>query len=594
MTLIQLKDVDLSYGTQVLLDKVSYSLQEGERICLLGRNGVGKSTLLKVLTSEISADDGELHFKSGLRIAKLDQKLPAPNQHTIYDYVAEALTDGKELQGEEWEIDQAVQRWLSEVSIDSTARMDSLSGGKLRLVALARALALDPDVLLLDEPTNHLDIDRIEWLEERLSQWVKTCIFITHDRAFANRVASQIIELDRGILRTYPGNLDAYFKQKEHEEASEANRVALEDKKLAQEEAWIRQGIKARRTRNEGRVRALKALREQVSSRRVKQAQSQMSGIKHQASGKLVAELTGVTKSFSDKALFQDLDLLLIRGDRLGILGDNGTGKSTLVKIILGEITPDTGNVRLGTKLDIAYFDQRRDDIDLDKSVFDNVADGHQYVDIDGRQVHVMSYLQQYLFAPERARTPARALSGGELSRLALAKLMAKPFNLLIMDEPTNDLDMETLEVLENHLTDYQGSLILISHDRNFIDNTVSTVIHLDGKGNYTQAVGGYTDWADKYRVKPSSVKKIKSTKSTDNKSRPNAKKLSYNDQRELDMLPERIEEAEAAYERLQEIISNPDFLSKPHEETTKAYQDLADLEAQITSLYTRWEELSE
>ena len=588
MTLIQLKDIDLSYGTQVLLDKVSYSLQEGERICLLGRNGVGKSTLLKILTSELSADDGELHFKSGLRIAKLDQKLPQANELTTYDYVADAFTEG-----EEWEIDQAVQRWLSEVSIDSTARMDSLSGGKLRLVALARALVQEPDVLLLDEPTNHLDIDRIEWLEQRLTQWVKTCIFITHDRAFANRVASQIIELDRGTLRTYPGNLDAYFKQKEHEEASEANRVALEDKKLAQEEAWIRQGIKARRTRNEGRVRALKALREQVSSRRVKQAQSQMSGIKHQASGKLVTELTEVSKAFSDKSLFEGLDLLLIRGDRLGILGDNGTGKSTLVKIILGEIAPDTGNVRLGTKLDIAYFDQRRDDIDLDKSVFDNVADGHQYVDIDGREVHVMSYLQQYLFAPDRARTPARALSGGELSRLALAKLMAKPFNLLIMDEPTNDLDMETLEVLENHLTEYQGSLILISHDRNFIDNTVSSVIHLDGMGNYTQTVGGYSDWAQKHRSKPQSVKKNKTTHTQDTESTTVKHKLSYNEQRELAMLPERIEAKEAEYESLERAISEPDFVSKPHQETTQIYQNLAALEQQISALYTRWEDLS-
>ena len=605
MTLIQLKDLELSFGTQVLLDKVSYSLQEGERICLLGRNGVGKSTLLKLLTAELMPDDGEIHFKSGLRIAKLDQSLPEAKQQTAYDFVYAAQQEG-----ESWENEQNAYRWLNEVSISPTASMDSLSGGKLRLVALARALVMEPDVLLLDEPTNHLDIARIEWLEERLSRWVKTCIFITHDRAFANRVATQIIELDRGILRTYPGNLNAYFKQKEHEQASETNRIALEDKKLAQEETWIRQGIKARRTRNEGRVRALKALREQVSNRRIKQTQSQMSGIKHQASGKLVAELTDVSKTFSEQCLFNSLNLLLMRGDRLGILGDNGSGKSTLIKIILGELQPDTGSVRLGTKLNIAYFDQRRDDIDLNKSVFDNIADGHQYVDIDDRQVHVMSYLQQYLFPPERARTPARALSGGELSRLALAKLMASPFNLLIMDEPTNDLDMETLEVLENHLADYKGTLILISHDRDFIDNTVSNVLHLSGHGAVSQCVGGYSDWASKYRdqaglsqntqtitkkqatTKQVTIKQV-TTKEATIKPENKSQKLTYNDQRELDQLPDKIESAEASYEQLQQLISEPDFATKPHEESAKIYQQLADLEQHISQLYERWEALS-
>ena len=386
-----------------------------------------------------------------------------------------------------------------------------------------------------------------------------------------------------------------YYRQKEHEEASEANQRALQDKKLAQEEIWIRQGIKARRTRNEGRVRALKALREEVKTRRNKQTNSQMNMASMSSSGKIVAELNSVAKTYGDKKLFSNLDMTIIRGDRLGILGNNGSGKSTLVKVLLGQLKPDTGTVKLGTKLNIAYFDQRREDINLDKTVFDNVADGHQYVSIDDRQVHVMSYLQQYLFTADRTRQPASALSGGELSRLALAKLFAKPFNLLVMDEPTNDLDMETLDVLENQLAEYQGTLILISHDRKFIDNCVSTVIHLDGRGNTSQCVGGYSDWSDKFRQ--TSVKKNKSSsnkteKPKERKNKPN--KLSYNEQRELDSLPDLIEQQETALAELQAQMSEPGFTKLSHTESDTFYKTMATVEAKIDQLYQRWEELAQ
>lgn len=623
MSLIQLKQISLSYGTQVLLDDVNYSLEQGEHICLLGRNGVGKSTLLRVLNSESSPDDGEVQLKNNLVISKLDQNLPEAESISCFDYMARAFADAQktlssyhhltqvaepddremaklssiqqEIEHKNlWQIEQRIHRWLNEVSLPDTELLANLSGGKLRLLALARALVLQPDVLLLDEPTNHLDIEYIEWLENRLSQWVKTSIFITHDRSFANRLATQIIELDRGKLRCYPGNLSAYYRQKEHEEAAESNQTAEQDKKLAREEVWIRQGIKARRTRNEGRVRALKALREEVKQRRNKLSTSQMAMSGMSASGKLVAELDSVSKSFSDKHLFQNLTLTISRGDRLGILGNNGTGKSTLVKVILGELVTDTGSVRLGTKLEIAYFDQKRSDIDLEKSVFDNLADGHQYVTIGERQVHVMSYLQQYLFTPDRSRQPASALSGGELSRLSLAKMMSRPFNLLIMDEPTNDLDMETLEVLENQLTEYKGTLILISHDREFIDNTVTSVIHLDGVGGTTQCVGGYTDWADKFKNNASQIKATKKKKTHQVQQAKRSNKLSYNEQRELNQLPDQIESMEAELAELQNDIMSPKLSSLSHSDSEQHYKKMAALEAQINTLYERWDELTQ
>ncbi len=625
MSLIQLNNLELSYGTQQLLDQVSYTITEGQRICLLGRNGVGKSTLLRILTGELSADDGQIQFKSNLIITKLNQSLPEPKDISCFEYMTGAFTDAQDIlteyyrlthiktpvaselarvaelqqaieHNEWWQIEQRIQRWLTEVGLTDETRMPALSGGQLRLLALARALVVEPDVLLLDEPTNHLDIKRIEWLESKLLQWVKTVLFITHDRSFANSIATEILELDRGNLRSYPGNLSAYFKQKEHEEASEQNALAQQDKKLAQEEVWIRQGIKARRTRNEGRVRALQALREQVRARRHKLSSADISLTSGESSGKLVVELQGVCKSFSNKTLFRDLNLMLLRGDRLGILGDNGTGKSSLIKVMLGELEPDAGSVRLGTRLDVAYFDQKRSDIDLDKSVFDNVADGHDYVTVATRQVHVMSYLQQYLFSPDRVRQPARALSGGELSRLSLAKLMSKPFNLLVMDEPTNDLDMETLEVLENQLADYDGTLILISHDRKFIDNTVSTVLHLDGKGNVNQCVGGYSDWVDKFKPQPTSKRSQDSKKSAQqiqSKNKVVRKKLSYHEQRELDKLPEKIELLETELLAIQQQLTTPEFSQLDHKETDKIYRQLADLEANINSAYERWEELS-
>jgi ATP-binding cassette subfamily F protein uup len=624
MSLLQLHNLSLSYGTEPLFDDASLVIHEGDHVCLLGRNGAGKSTLLKVITGEVQADDGQIQTASHLVVERLSQELPDVNDETIYDFVAGAFdthqavlsqyyslstkieADDQDLEKlaslqreiealDAWQFDHVIQRVLGRLDLDGQQSMQGLSGGNRRLVALAKCLVKEPDLLLLDEPTNHLDIERIQWLEKNLGQLVNTWVVITHDREFADVISNRIVELDRGNLTAYEGNLSTFYKLKEVEEATEARERERLDKKLAQEEVWIRQGIKARRTRNEGRVRALKALRKQVANRRDKQGKSQMQLNQGKSSGKRVFDIENLSKSYSGRVLFSNFDLMLQKGDRLGILGPNGSGKTTLLKIMLGKESPNSGIVKMGTELQVAYFDQSREMIDLDKTVFDNIADGNQYVQIGDKAIHVMSYLQNYLFSPNRARSPASALSGGEFSRLMLAKLMTQPFNLLILDEPTNDLDLETLEILESQLADYTGTLIVISHDRQFIDNTVSTVIHLDGKGNVTEAVGGYSDWYAKYGQRPETA-----TSTTTEQTQPKqtiqtrkATKLTYNDQRELEQLPAKIEQLESELEQLHEQTAQPDFYSQDHATIDNHFKSVARLEAQIENAYERWEILS-
>lgn len=625
MDLIQFQEVSISFGSAPLLDRASLAISQNDQLCVLGRNGTGKSTLFKLLSREIEPDSGEIRFNRDVTISLLPQDLPERLDVSVYDFVASAfesekslLSDYHRLVSEEhprqeqlerltriqqeiehkdlWHLEQRINRVIERVELDADDRVSSLSGGKRRLLALAKAIVVNPDILLLDEPTNHLDIGRIQWLEKELPQWVKTWVFVTHDRSFANSMSNRIIELDRGVIRTYPGNLDAYYKQKEHEEASEANEIARMDKKLAQEETWIRQGIKARRTRNEGRVRALKALRKQVQSRRSKQGSSQIELAEASRSGKLVFSLENVSKSFEDICLFRDLNLKLMKGDRLGVLGSNGTGKSTLLKLMLGELKPDSGTVKMGTNLEIAYFDQSKEGIDLNKTVFENIADGNDYVQIGSKPVHVMGYLQNYLFAPNRSRSPASSLSGGELSRLMLARLMTKPFNLLVMDEPTNDLDLETLEILESQLAQYQGTLIIISHDRQFIDNTVTSVIHLDGMGNVSENVGGYSDWlARQQKIQETTYVKKKTQEknpATSQKPKQQSIKLSYKDQREFDALPDIIDRLESELDDLQQQTSTETFYQQSHEVIDEHFKLIAKLENEIGEKYERWEEL--
>jgi len=626
MALIQLDKVSLSFGLEPLLDETNLTIQEGERLCLIGRNGTGKTSLLSLLLGTLKADSGEIRIRKNLKISILPQDLPEATDDSIFDFITQGMPEHAQILSEYhqlsnliiedssesvmnrlakvqneleaqniWHLEASINFVISRLGLDADQLMSSLSGGNRRMVALAQALVHEPDLLLLDEPTNHLDIDRIEWLEQQLPQLAKSLIFITHDRQFADRLATRIIELDRGKIKSYPGNFRDYYKQKEHEEAAEENERARFDKKLAREEAWIRQGIKARRTRNEGRVRALQDLRQQRKSRRNKVGKSSINITEGNKSGKLVAELTGISKSFSAQPLINNFDFRLMQGDRLGILGSNGSGKSTLVKLILGELEPDTGTVKLGTKLEVAYFDQTRQTIDSDKTVAENIADGNDYIEINGKPKHVLGYLQEFMFSPARARTPAKALSGGEYSRLLIAKLLTKPSNLLILDEPTNDLDMETLEILEAKIADYKGTLILISHDRAFIDNTVTSIVHLDGNGSVTNLVGGYSDWLSYHKehlIKQKTADDEAKAKSKQ-QTTYNAKKLSYNEQRELDQLPDQITALEEQLTSIQNLTQSPDFYQGTQESIEASFKEMTELESKLEVAFDRWEELS-
>jgi len=618
MSLIQLQRVDFSIGGPLLLEHVDLSIEANERVCIVGRNGEGKSTLMKLIAGELRADDGEVRVQNGIVVARMAQEVPQGTAGSVFDVVAEGLGDlghllaryhhllhegdmdalgdvQTEIEARNgWDLDRRVSDVLTRLELPDDTDFAALSGGMKRRVLLAQALVRKPDVLLLDEPTNHLDIEAIGWLETFLKQFDGSIIFVTHDRSFLRALATRIIEIDRGQLTSWPGDYENYLRRREERLHAESQANALFDKKLAQEEVWIRQGIKARRTRNEGRVRALKALRNERSERRELSGNAKITLANAQASGKKVIELKNVHQSYGGRVLIDDLSTTIMRGDRVGIVGPNGAGKSTLLKILLGELKPERGEVTLGTGLQIAYFDQHRAQLNDSLNALDNVAEGREYIELNGQRKHIIGYLQDFLFSPERARAPITRLSGGERNRLLLAKLFAQPSNLLVMDEPTNDLDVETLELLEELLTDYQGTLLLVSHDRAFLDNVVSSTLVLEGQGQVGEYIGGYSDWL---RQRPE-ARRLQAGKTA--AAAPVAaaepvkakRKLSYKDARELEQLPALIEKLEADIAERGDAMANPAFFQQDNANIVKANEALADLQRQLEQAYARWQEL--
>ena len=629
MAYITLRDVQLAFGGPALLDGANFNLERGERVCLIGRNGEGKSTLLKLIEGSLLPDSGEVSIQNGLTVSMLAQDVPMDSGKVadiVADGAGEAATvlkayheasDACTLGDMEacdrmgnlqhkldlldgWALENKVNAILSKMGLDPNADLADLSGGRKRRVLLARALLTQPDVLLLDEPTNHLDVESIEWLEKfLLDQNNLTLLFISHDRSFVDSIATRIVELDRGVLRSYEGNYSRYLDLKAQQMEAEEKQNALFDKKLAEEEAWIRQGIKARRTRNEGRVRALKALREESKARRFQQGKVSMATQDANRSGKLVFDIEHLSVSYDGKPLIKDFSALVMRGDRIGLVGDNGVGKTTLIKAILGEIEHG-GSVKTGTQLEVAYFDQLRNALDLEKTVMANVSEGSDFVDVNGNRRHIYSYLQDFLFSPERARTPVKALSGGERNRILLAKLLLKPSNLIVMDEPTNDLDMVTLELLEEMLSDYKGTLLLISHDRAFMDNVVTSTWVFDGKGNIDEYIGGYQDYLEqrpdqKVVDQKSDVKKAQAKAEAAAAAAtpaPKKVKLSYKDQRELDSLPAEIEALEAEQTQLSDKLADGSWFVTDANAATQASQRLAEIEELLLEKLERWDEL--
>ncbi|WP_406733495.1 ABC transporter ATP-binding protein [Vibrio scophthalmi] len=631
MALLTINNGSLAFGDHPLLDKADFALQENERVCLVGRNGAGKSTLMKVIAGDVLMDDGKLTITQDVVVSRLEQDPPRNEEGTVFDYVSGGLAEVGEFLKEyhdildliavdpsekninklsrvqekldhlnAWRFEDRINNVLESLKLDAHTKLTDLSGGWQRKAALARALVRDPDVLLLDEPTNHLDVTTIEWLENFLKDFRGSIIFISHDRAFIKSMATRIIDLDRGQLASFPGNYDQYLVDKEEMLRVQEMQNAEFDKKLAQEEVWIRQGIKARRTRNEGRVRALKALREERSNRREVQGKAVIQIDDASRSGKIVFEAENLHYAIDGKQIVSDFSFNIMRGDRIALIGANGCGKSTLLKLLLGNLEADSGRLHCGTKLEVAYFDQYREILDPEKSVIDNLADGKQEVTVNGKPRHALSYLQDFLFAPHRARTPVKALSGGEKNRLLLARIFLKPNNLLILDEPTNDLDIETLELLEDLLANYQGTLLLVSHDRQFVDNTVMTSWIFEGNGKIEEFVGGYHD-AQQQRSqvlksrtpeKPAKAKPVveASLKSAPVTAKP--KKLSYKLQRELETLPALLEQLEEEIEQMQQTVNSSDFFSQPVEQTQTVLDKLAALEQELEIAFERWEEL--
>ncbi len=632
MALLTIHNAQLAFGDHPLLDRAEFALQENERVCLVGRNGAGKSTLMKVLAGDILLDDGKIQITQDVVVSRLEQDPPRNQEGTVYEYVSGGLAEiGEQLKiyhdlldlvaqdpsekninrlaktqeqldhSNAWRFDDRVKNVLSALKLSPDTLLRDLSGGWQRKAALARALVCDPDVLLLDEPTNHLDVTTIEWLENFLKDFKGSIIFISHDRAFIKSMATRIVDLDRGQLSSFPGDYDNYLLEKEEMLRVEDMQNAEFDKKLAQEEVWIRQGIKARRTRNEGRVRALKKLREERRDRREVQGKVNLNIDDASRSGKIVFEAENVSFAYDGKQIVDNFSFNIMRGDRIALIGPNGCGKSTVLKLLLGQLEAQSGRLHCGTKLEVAYFDQYREILDPEKTVIDNLADGKQEVMVGGRQRHALSYLQDFLFAPKRARTPVKALSGGEKNRLLLARILLKPNNLLILDEPTNDLDIETLELLEEMLANYQGTLLLVSHDREFVDNTVTTSWIFEGDGVIEEFVGGYHD-AKQQRDQALAVrfstekpaKKEKVVEETPKTTQPknNSKKLSYKLQRELEALPAKLEQLESDVETLQEQVNDPEFFAKPVEQTQPVLEQLAALEQELEIAFERWEEL--
>ncbi len=615
--LLSLDQISLAFGLDVLLDNVKFQIAMGERVCLIGRNGAGKSSLLKIISGTVLPDSGTVWRKPALRMAYLDQNLPIHNTQTVFEYVAEGvaqvgqlLTDYHHLIQhlssqpsddelarlqnlqqqldiqEGWQINEAIERLLNRFGLDPNQPVADLSGGWQRRAAVARAWINQPELLLLDEPTNHLDIEAIEWLEQELLQQRCGVVFITHDRALLQRLATRIIELDRGQLTSWPGDYRLFLQHKAELLHAESQQHAEFDRKLAEEEKWIRQGIKARRTRNEGRVRALESMRKKRSERRVIQGKASFQLTDTHASGQLVVSAEHISQQYNGKKLLDDFSIRIMRGDRIGLVGKNGSGKSTLLNILLGNIAPQHGTAQLGTQLQIAYFDQLRAALDLNKTVAENVSEGADFVEINGKRQHIIGYLGDFLFTPQRARTPVRALSGGECNRLLLAKLFSKPSNLLVMDEPTNDLDIETLELLEELLLNYQGTLLLVSHDRAFLDNVVTSLLILDGTGQVHEHIGSYAEWLQ--RQNTIAIETNKKTAATTNKQK-NSQKLTYREQQELETLPEKIAALEATQSNLQLATQQADFYNQDHNVIQAALQRLATLEHEIDTAMQRW-----
>ncbi|MDQ0010850.1 ATP-binding cassette subfamily F protein uup [Luteibacter jiangsuensis] len=641
MSLIQLLNVDFSVGGPLLLEQVDLSLDAGERVCVVGRNGAGKSTLMKLIAGELHPDDGEIRLQGGTRIARLTQEVPQDTSGSVFDVVADGLgelghllaryhhlleTGDMDALGEvqsqieahnAWDLDSRVQQVIERLELPADTDFSELSGGMKRRVLLGQALVRDPNLLLLDEPTNHLDIEAIAWLETFLKGFAGSIVFITHDRSFLRALATRIVEIDRGQVTSWPGDYDNYLRRREERLHAEAQAQAHFDRKLAQEEVWIRQGIKARRTRNEGRVRALKAMRNERAQRREQAGNARITLATAQSSGRKVIDAKHVTQAYGGRTLLRDISTTIMRGDRVGIMGPNGAGKSTLLKILLGELKPQEGEVTLGTGLEVAYFDQHRSTLDDRLNALDNVAQGREYIELNGQRKHIVGYLQDFLFSPERSRAPITRLSGGERNRLLLAKLFAQPSNLLVMDEPTNDLDVETLELLEELLNEYTGTLLLVSHDRDFIDNVVTSTLVLEGDGVVGEYIGGYSDWL---RQRPAPAAKPAGSKAAWSSSTAEAssasgsaqastsasapaavaapvavtpkKKLSFKEQRELESLPAKLEELEAEIARRTAAMNDPKYFQQDAATITRGNEELARLQAELDVAFARWEEL--
>ena len=629
MSLVRLDKVSLNFGTHVVLDEVDFLLKKGSRLGLLGRNGAGKTTLMKVIAGSVAPDGGERWLRSGTKVAWLEQSLPDADGQTVYEMVADGLAEigallkryhkltmdyenanMDELEGvqnqleakEGWSISQKVDSVITQLELPPNKLMSELSGGWRKRVALARALVREPECLLLDEPTNHLDIPTIEWLEKQLKEYQGALLLVTHDRTFLQNVVNGIVELDRGNIYQFDGSFERFLRFREEQLAAEETANKLFDKRLAEEEVWIRKGIKARRTRNEGRVRALEAMRKARGDRRKLQGTAKFKVNAFENSGKVVAELAGVSHSFDNKPIINSFSTSIIRGDRIGIVGANGVGKSTLLKILLNKLKPDEGMVKLGTKMEVAYFDQLREHLDMEKNLIDNVSDGGDFIEINGKQKHIVSYLSEFLFTPDRIRTPAKALSGGEQNRAILAKVFSKPANVLILDEPTNDLDIETLELLEDILIEFAGTILLVSHDRKFMENVVTSLLVFEGDGNINEYVGGYEDWfrkggqltkigeshpsASKPSNKKSSLEHQASVKKSGGLSAKERKELKHNL-----LLIERLETEQS---RLEKIMSKPNFYDDSKVNIEKTLQEFANNKMELETLYKRWEQLEE
>jgi ATP-binding cassette subfamily F protein uup len=643
MPLLTLENAHLHYGTQVLLDGVDLAVRRGDRLGLLGRNGAGKTSLLRVLSGELALDGGKRWLRPGTRLSRLQQTLPSAASASVFDTVADGLPEAGQLlqryhsliQGGDdadlsqlaqvqteleaaggWELQHRVENTLSRLKLPPDQPLMELSGGWRRRVALAQALVSEPDILLLDEPTNHLDIPTIEWLEEQLAQFGGALVLITHDRRFLQGVANQIAELDRGRLTLWRGDYRGFLRLRDQQLAAEARAEAQFDRRLAQEETWIRQGIKARRTRNEGRVRALQDMREQRRRRRERTGNASFAIDDAESSGRIVAQLEGVSLAFGERCLLRDVSTIVQRGDRVGIVGANGAGKTTLVRVLLGQLAPDSGQAKLGSGLEIAYSDQLRGDLDPEKNLIDNVCGGREFIEIGGRRRHAISYLGDFLFSPERMRTPVRALSGGEQNRAILARLFSRPANLLVLDEPTNDLDLETLELLEETLLAFDGTVLLVSHDRDFMDNVVTSLLVLEGDGRVVEEAGGYSEWEsrggrlrefDQAPAGPVQTRRVPDQgsagkASSDGPTRKDGerpapgglRKLSYRDRRELQQLPERIEALEQRQAELEATIAEPGFYQGDHQQTAAVLEQLAALQGELEAAYERWAELED